>query len=69
MKTLLCQGICENPFRVLRLIFQEASARSKLENSGEQFSLMREVSQGDPFSPKLFSTILEDECQDVSGWT
>ena len=41
-------GIRGKSFRTIRLIYQEATARIKLENFGDKFNIMKGVRQGDP---------------------
>ncbi|GBP43628.1 LINE-1 retrotransposable element ORF2 protein [Eumeta japonica] len=53
------QGVHAKYLRLLKIIYEKSTARIKLERTGEEFSIERGVCQGDPISPKLFSTVSE----------
>ena len=41
-------------------IYRNSTAKIRLDTEGQEFALEREVKQGDPISPKLFTCLLED---------
>lgn len=58
-KTLVEQGIDIKYVELLHSIYSKNSARIKLEREGPAFPIRKGVRQGDPLSPKIFSSVLE----------
>jgi hypothetical protein len=46
-------------YKLYSLIYKDSKARIKLGSIGEEFKIQKGVRQGDPLTPKLFTTVLE----------
>ena len=47
--------------RILTNLYKDSMAKVKTEKEGKDFTLEKGVKQGDPISPKLFSSLLEHQ--------
>lgn len=54
------QGVCIKYIRILKMVYQNSTAKIKLEEEGDEIKIERGVRQGDPISPKLFTAVLEE---------
>ncbi|CAH2229921.1 jg24530 [Pararge aegeria aegeria] len=57
---LASQGIENKYIRLIRNIYNNSTAKVKLERIGEEFEKKKGVRQGDSLSPKLFLAVLEE---------
>ncbi|KAJ2954579.1 hypothetical protein O0L34_g2871 [Tuta absoluta] len=54
------QDIDQNYIDILKIIYYNSTATIKLESTGPSFKISKGVKQGDPLSPKLFTSALEE---------
>ena len=65
IQALTKQGVEPKYSRILRKLYNETSAKVTTEREGDEFKIERGVRQGDPISPKLFTSLLEDIFQEL----
>ncbi|GBP46097.1 LINE-1 retrotransposable element ORF2 protein [Eumeta japonica] len=53
------QGVQEKYIRIIKNVYTASTAKVKLEYESSEFPIKRDVRQGDPISPKIFSAVLE----------
>lgn len=57
--SLAVQGVEQQYIELLRNLYNNISAKVRLEREGSRFPIEKGVRQGDPLSPKIFSAVLE----------
>ena len=65
IQALTKQGVEPKYSRILRKLYNETYAKVTTEREGDEFKIERGVRQGDPISPKLFTSLLEDIFQEL----
>ncbi len=59
-RALKNQGIPDKLIRIIKNIYEESKAYIKMDRTGEVFNIKRGVRQGDPLSPNMFNSVLEE---------
>lgn len=64
------QNIHPTYIKLLQIIYNHSTANVKLQSLGPSFSILKGVKQGDPLSPKLFTSALQKVFKNLeSSWT
>ncbi|GBP53918.1 Retrovirus-related Pol polyprotein from type-1 retrotransposable element R2 [Eumeta japonica] len=64
-RTLTQERVPKKYIRIIKNIYANNTPQIKLESTGEDFPIARDVRQGGPLSPKLFSAVLEGIFRDL----
>lgn len=64
-KALQNQNVNHKYINILKEIYKQSTSRIKLESRGQKIIIGRGVRQGDPISPKIFISVLEDTMKNL----
>ena len=65
LQALLHQGVPIKYIRILGNMYNNCRAKVRTEKEGKEFKIKRGVKQGDPLSPKLFTSLLEHQFRKI----
>lgn len=64
-KALYDQNVNNKYIRIIKHIYEHSTSKIKLESSGQKIEINRGVRQGDPLSPKLFISVLQNTMKNL----